>query len=425
MVMSTAARKKRFIRQGVPMGERVASLAILALLAAIGVAIGVKGRHYDPRRYSLDASALTATRSTTGLAAGDQSAWLRGVGPGGAENPGVKAVAATAAKLEEQASAQPSGQAVAAAAPVGHPLTLPVDGLEPMGPTEDYTPDNLYEKIDGQAEGYINFSFAHMRCRSFSIKGGGGAYVDAYVYDMSAPISAYGIFSAERDASAPLVDFASDGYRSAMGFFLRQGKDYVQVLASDAKPETMAFAEKAARALAASIHADDSGLEGLRKLPAGCDPATISYNPTDAFGIPGLNAAYQADYTVNGRTMTFFIATLPDAKAAAKAFDDFKKYAGQFGKVTEVEVKAATRRFDAESFGQWRAIYHRGSEVGGVAVADDRAAADKLVADFLAGTFKLPPFKAAPKKPAKPAGAASKPGGSTPSAESGGENENP
>ena len=40
----------------------------------------------------------------------------------------------------------------------GEPLDLKLDGLKPMGDTEFYNADNLFEKIDGRAPAYLNFN---------------------------------------------------------------------------------------------------------------------------------------------------------------------------------------------------------------------------------------------------------------------------
>jgi hypothetical protein len=379
--MSSMA-KKTFVRTRVPRVERVAGVAVLILLALIAVAVAVKGRYYDPHRYSLDPAALAATRAQAAAAPTVPS------GPG----PGIVHAAA--------APSRASAAAVPAIADSGQ-LTFAAEGLQPLGPTESYNPDNLYEKIDGQAEAYLNFQFQRLRFRSFSLNGNSKTYVDVYEYDMAKPINAYGIFAMERDPSAPVVDFAAEGYRGAMGFFLRQGKYYVQILASDQQPATLAAAERAARAMAAALPADNGGLEGLKRLPADGNPATLAFTPKDAFGIPGLTNVFQADYPFEGTTLTFFISGQPDAATAAKVFDAFHGFSGQFGKITDQPETAGARLFLVESFGQWRVVYQRGAEVGGVIDAAQRDLALRFVSDFLAGRLRLPAFK--PSSATKPA----------------------
>ncbi|MFZ4777252.1 MAG: hypothetical protein ACOYM3_17945, partial [Terrimicrobiaceae bacterium] len=53
--------RKAFKRINVSKAERITSLAIVALLAALGVAIWVQGRNFDPGLYSLRPEALKST----------------------------------------------------------------------------------------------------------------------------------------------------------------------------------------------------------------------------------------------------------------------------------------------------------------------------------------------------------------------------
>ena len=145
--------------------------------------------------------------------------------PAAAQNPGRRRRRSRAAE----------GAATAAPAPAakGEPLDIKLDGLKPMGDTEFYNADNLFEKIDGRAPAYLNFNVQGLRCRSFSVTGTAGSFVDVYEYRFDTPVNAFGMFSLERDPKGGPLAFAPDGYVSGMGFFFRQGPRYVQVMASD------------------------------------------------------------------------------------------------------------------------------------------------------------------------------------------------
>ena len=54
------------------------------------------------------------------------------------------------------------------------------------------------------------------------------------------------------------------------------------------------------------------------------------------------------------------------------------------------------RRFAAESFGQWKVVYQRGAEIGGIVDAKRRDSAQRFVGDLLQDRLKLPPFKSRP-----------------------------
>ena len=45
---SGAGNRREFVRTKIPLPERIASAVIVVLLAGIGMAIAIKGRHFDP-----------------------------------------------------------------------------------------------------------------------------------------------------------------------------------------------------------------------------------------------------------------------------------------------------------------------------------------------------------------------------------------
>ena len=69
---------------------------------------------------------------------------------------------------------------------------------------EHYTPDNLYEYINGEAELYNDYGFAEMITAYYTQSDGGDAAIAVDIYDMGAPLSAFGIYSSYR---RPGLDF--------------------------------------------------------------------------------------------------------------------------------------------------------------------------------------------------------------------------
>jgi hypothetical protein len=376
--------RKTFRRTKVSSLERVASLIIVVLLVVIGAAIWFKGKHYNPDRFALNANALKSTAATVE----GKSGTVRGadVGPGE-----TKATAKTQAIGEGEAAAEPAEGAAAAPAPAakGEPLEINLDELKPMSDTEFYNADNLFEKIDGRAPVYLNFNVQNLRCRSFSITGTSGSFVDVYEYRFDTPVNAFGMFSMERDPKGEPLAFAPDGYASGMGFFFRQGPRYIQVMASDQKVKTLELAKAIAEDRAKNLPADDTGLDARRRLPAtGLDPASVQFVRENAQGQAFLKNVFQANYDFAGKKLPFFlmVATPADAAAAWKSYQDF---AGQFGgKVTALPDVNGARIFAAQNFGTWKVIYQRDGEIGGAVDATDGDQARLFVEKYLEGQIK-------------------------------------
>jgi hypothetical protein len=375
--------RKTFRRTKVSSVERVVSLITVVLIVVIGVAIWFKGKHYNPDRFALNPDALKSTAA----AVEGKSGTARGadVSPGE-----TKAAVKTQADGEGEATAEPAeGAAAPAPAAKGGPLEIKLDGLKPMSDTEFYNADNLFEKIDGRAPAYLNFNFQNLRCRSFSITGTAGSFVDVYEYRFDTPVNAFGMFSLERDPKGEPLAFAPDGYASGMGFFFRQGPRYIQVMASDQNAKTLGLAKAIAEDRAKNLPADDTGLDARRHLPVtGLDPASVQFVQENAQGQAFLKNVFQANYDFAGKKLPFFlmVATPADAAAAWKSYQDF---AGQFGgKVTALPDVNGAKIFAAQNFGTWKVIYQRDGEIGGVVDADDGDQARQFVEKYLEGQIK-------------------------------------
>ena len=375
--------RKTFRRTKVSSAERAVSLMTVALLVVIGAAIWWKGRHFDPNHFALRTDALKSTAAEIKGKDGTVVA-----GPGAGETP-APVTPPPAVVTGEGESGEGTTTSTPAPAAKGEPLDLKLDGLKPMGDTEFYNADNLFEKIDGRAPAYLNFNVQGLRCRSFTVTGSAGSFVDVYEYHFDTPVNAFGMFSMERDPKGGSLAFAPDGYVSGMGFFFRQGPRYIQVMASDQNPKTLELAKTIAEDRAKNLPADDTGLDARRRLPVtGLDVTSVQFVQENAQGQAFLKNVFQASYDFAGKKLPFFVmvTTPADAAAAWKAYLDF---AGQFGgKVTAMPDVNGAKVFAAQNFGSWKVIYQRDGEIGGVVDADDGDQARQFVEKYLEGQVK-------------------------------------
>ena len=386
--------RKAFVRTEIPIVERATSVVIVVLLCLIGGAVWWKGKHFDPGVYILRTEALKSTVSNPE----GKAATLKGETDSGNELTSAAPVAAANKKLsgetgygaEEGGAPAEAGNASASPSPVkGEPLDIALAGLKPMSATEFYSPDTLFEKIDGRAPAYLGFNFVQLRCRSFEITSSGGSFVDVFEYRMDTPANAFGIFSLERDPQGKPIDFAPDGYSGELGFYFRQGNCYVQIIASDQKPKTSELASALARDRAKNLPQDNAGLDARRRLPnAGLDSTTIQFVRDNAQGQAFLKDVFQATYDFSGGKLPFFLMTASPEEAAA-AWKSYLDFSGKFGgKVTALPDVRGAKIFQTENFGTWKVIYQRNGEIGGVFDATDGDKARQFVEKYLAGEIQ-------------------------------------
>ena len=341
--------KRDFYRTDISGLEKSIGGLILLLLLGIGLGLVYKGRSYEATLYTGDPEALESTRT----AVEGKAATVRGAGDlRGYELAGAGRIPAGAS---------------------GTDLATGIADLSPLGPTELYSVETLYEKINGRAPAYFQFNFQELTSRSFLVDGTAGDFIDAYLFRMDSPINAFGIFSIERSEAGAPLDFVADGYRSGMGYFLRQGTTYVQVITSSSDPRVMALAEDFSRELVAAIPADNAGLEGRFLLPAeGQVPGSLTYISEDAYGQSVLSRIFEARYATGGGELTLFGMSCATEEEARGKWEAVRGFYGKFGSLEEAPPVGNAEVFIAESFGQWNIILTSGQTVAGVINANDR-----------------------------------------------------
>jgi len=384
-----AGNRREFVRTKIPLAENMASVVILVLLAGIGIAIAIKGKHFDPDLFNVRPGSLNGTAA----AVAGKSQTVRAepeVGTVEEKTASTSAAALPPAAEKSVEDSQGEGSAAPVSQPAakGEPLEIALDGIKPMSDTEFYTSDNLFEKIDGRAPAYQGYNVQQLRCRSFSVVAAAGSFVDVYEYRFDSPVDAFGMFALERDPKGQPLDFAPDGYSGEMGYFFRQGAVYVQIIASDEKPETLALTKAIAQNRAKQLPPDDSGLAGRRKLPAaGMIADSVAFVPQNAQGQAALKDVFQAKYNFDGAELPFFIMVAAPGDAA-KAWQSFQDFCGRFGKAQPLPDINGGKIFSAQVFGKWKVVYQRDGELGGVFDAVDEGNARAFVEKYLRGEIK-------------------------------------
>ena len=387
--------RRDFVRTKISLGEKLSSVVILFLLVGLGIAIAIKGQHFDPYLYTVRTDSLDATAapvvgksqtlsSPSSVAAVPQNAAPQEANPVDPQ----EAASKTSTDGAQAESGADNSSAPTAAAATGAAMEIALPGIKPMSDTEFYTSDTLYEKIDGRSPAYQNFNVQGLRCRTFSVLAAAGSFVDVYEYRFDSPLDAFGMYAVERDPKGKPTDFVTDGYSGEMGYFFRQGPVYVQIIASDEKPETMAVATALAQNRAKELPVDDTGIAGRRQLPAtGLVPDSVSFVPDNAQGMSALQNVFQAKYNFEGANLPFFVmvASPNDVNKAWNSLQDFCK---RFGKNELLPDVNGGKVFRTQIFGKWKVVYLRDKELGGVFDATDADKASTFVEQYLQGKIK-------------------------------------
>ena len=209
-----------------------------------------------------------------------------------------------------------------------------VPGWEQSDPAREFTADNLFEYVDGNAEGYLIYGFVRMRnltCKS----GADSVVVD--VSEMADPEGAYGIFAAHRDPDQPVAKIGMGGQVLARRALFAKGKYYVGLAAHPGEEYRAAL-----RAFVAEIE---------KRIPGRSTPPealswfsseqliSVRLIPESVLGLSALKRGYAAQYEYGK-------AIVVEEESAESAAGVMEKLRQRFGETAPAEV--ADEAFEAE-----------------------------------------------------------------------------
>jgi len=309
--------------------EKVIGVALLLILPIIGIGIYVKGQHYDPTLFSPDISK-----------------YQQGTGSN---------------------------------APSLIDTNLSQD-WKPMVKVEFYNPDNLYEKINGKAEQYLDYDVVGLQTVTFVNKDG-KRFVDLYVYDMGEPLNAFGIFSAIRYPDEPVVDLGQGGYKSD-GYFFWKGRYYTQITLSDTGEDIDGFALKLAKDIESKQEELPAEIWGSDKFPSKeLIPNSIQYIKRKGLNLSFLNDVYTAIYEKEGNEITAFLTRKKDESEANRIFLKYQNHLNKYG--TIIDETESESIIVGDVMGYYDVIFQKGEIVGGVNAVDNRKIAEEVSQELL------------------------------------------
>lgn len=245
-------------------------------------------------------------------------------------------------------------------------------GWQPTGPERHYTPDNLYDYKDGGAESYLLFGFASMQ--SIECKSGPDT-LSIDISEMNDPDSAYGIFTANRDAGLPVLKLGMGGQVQAQSALFAKGKYFVEI--AQVTANTAADNRSMLQALATAI-ADR--LEGQTSTPAILDwfpkddLVTAGLVPESVLGMRILTRGYVAKY----KTGQAFIVPQTSPQAAAEVIE---KLRARFDGASPATLADQAFQAKAQYLGGI-CFFRKGRYIGGYANQPDPQSAVRLAAQL-------------------------------------------
>ena len=98
---------------------------------------------------------------------------------------------------------------------------------------KQFTPENLYEQINGRASFFLAYDMVKMIYVSFVNSTNPEKFLDLSIYDMGTTTNAFGVYSTERSPEEPTIDIGQSGYSSGANYFIWKGQYYIRIINSE------------------------------------------------------------------------------------------------------------------------------------------------------------------------------------------------
>ena len=266
-------------------------------------------------------------------------------------------------------------------------VTMPV-GLKPLNSPEVFGPDNLYEKINGQAEFYLSSGCAGLKSQWFALTEDADSMFEVYIYHMNDGLNAFSVYSAQRREDAQTIDLAQFAYHTEHSLYFVHGPYYVEMIAATPSESMLSKMASLAQNFINDTHVDTKSIQGLGFFPKeNLDQSSIALIAKDAFGFDGLDRVFIAAYTIDGSNVTAFVSKRKTPQEAKDLAQGFYKYLITFG---GKDIKSDVAIEDVkiiEIMGTFEIVFSLNSYLAGVHEAPTKAHAEYL-SEILSKTLR-------------------------------------
>ncbi len=207
-----------------------------------------------------------------------------------------------------------------------------------------FTPDDLFEYIDGAADLYLQYGFRMVLTADYAA-GADSSGVTVEVYSMASPLHAFGMYAAERSPSEPAIAIGVEGYHSANVLNFYKGPHYVKLTSFTLDRDMGPVLIEMARFIADRIEGHFTAPAMLALFP---QPDAVLYSdryvPSDFYGQSYLQNGYRRDYRNDAcGDFQLFLIPFSDSLAARSAFLKYSEFL--LKEKNPQDVKAAGEEF--------------------------------------------------------------------------------
>jgi hypothetical protein len=189
-----------------------------------------------------------------------------------------------------------------------------------------YYPDNLWDHINGAADGYLALGFVDLNVVEYKK---GKNVIKLEIYRHSDHTMAFGIYASERSPSYRFLNLGAQGYITGGVINFFTGNIYVKIRTHSNKSKVLQSAESLAVRVAAMLSGDTEMPSILHQFPdEGRKPNAETYINESVLGHQFLNKAFKASYGVGNDNFDIFLMKFNDPEETSATTEKYLESAG-------------------------------------------------------------------------------------------------
>jgi hypothetical protein len=189
-----------------------------------------------------------------------------------------------------------------------------------------FTPDNLWDFINGAAETYLAYGFADLHIAEYKK---GKNVIKLEIYRHNDHTLAFGIYSTERSSSFKFMKLGAQGYSADGSINFFKGNYYVKIRTYSRSEKALQAAESLALRMGSVLEGSTEMPPVLAQFPAtGKKPNEEMYINESVLGHKFLNRAYKSNYESGPDSFSVFIF---DCKSPDEAWQSAQAYLASTG----------------------------------------------------------------------------------------------
>jgi len=253
-----------------------------------------------------------------------------------------------------------------------------IEGWEKPAEVDVYSPDNLFDIINGAADVFLAYDFQNLYWGEYTSKEDIDIYIILEIYRQGDPVNAFGVYSQERPRTPQLTDIGVQGYKLPGILHFFAGDSYVKIRSHDRSEETAAAMEKLARHVSVQLDPDPSFPVDQSTLP---EEGKVSFSDqfinTNFLGHPFLSRAFVSTYEVDGERFNLFIIENDNPDRCREMLSDYYQFSGQ----EDVELNQGVHTLNDRWNGQVGIVW-KGSRLYGYYNLENKELQEKYMKFF-------------------------------------------